>query len=86
MVFDEADKTLDGIVSGDIYATVAQDPYRYGYEAVRILTSLHNGDKSELPIVGGGAITVKCQAIRQDDVEAFRERLKERLGDAKSSG
>ncbi len=79
VVFDELDDTLDGIEAGNIYATVAQDPYKYGYEAVRMLTQLHNGKSRELPIVGGGAINVNCQPIRQADVEDFRKRLRERL-------
>jgi len=83
VVFDELDDTLEGIEAGSIYATVAQDPYKYGYEAVRMLTLLHNGKSRELPIVGGGAINVNCQAIRKADVEAFRNRLKERLEESK---
>jgi len=79
VTFDEASETLAGIVEGHIYATVAQDPYKYGYEAVRMLTSLHNGKSGELPIVGGGTVTVQCQPIRQGDVEQFKERLKQRL-------
>ncbi|QEG36439.1 substrate-binding domain-containing protein [Bythopirellula goksoeyrii] len=83
VVFDELDDTLEGIETGSIYATVAQDPYKYGYEAVRMLTLLHNGKSRELPIVGGGAINVNCQAIRKADVEAFRKRLKDRLEESK---
>ena len=79
VVFDELEETLAGIEAGHIYATIAQDPYKYGYEAVRMLTLLHNGKSRELPIVGGGAINVNCQAIRQADVGAFRQRLRERL-------
>ena len=44
-----------------------------------MLTLLHNGKSQELPIVGGGALNVNCQAIRKADVEGFRKRLKERL-------
>jgi len=79
VVFDVLGETLDGVNAGHIYATIAQDPYKYGYEAVRMLSALHNGDSQELPIVGGGAIYIKCQAIRQEDVEEFRKRLEERL-------
>ncbi|MCG8448779.1 MAG: substrate-binding domain-containing protein [Pirellulales bacterium] len=81
VVFDEANETLDGISSGDIYATVVQDPYMYGYEAVRMLTSLHNGKSRELPIVGGSSFNVNCQPIRQSNLEEFKQRLQERLGE-----
>ena len=85
VAFDEAKETLAGIASGDIYATVAQDPFKYGYEAVRMLNSLHNGHDRELPIVGGGAINVNCQPIRQQDLKEFQERLNERLGEEVSA-
>jgi ribose transport system substrate-binding protein len=38
--FDEDDLTLQGIKSGDIYATVVQNPYMFGFESVRILRHL----------------------------------------------
>jgi ribose transport system substrate-binding protein len=79
VVFDELNDTLDGIEAGSIYATVAQDPYEYGYEAVRMLTLLHNGKSRALPIIGGGSINVNCKPIRQADVNEFRKRLQERL-------
>jgi len=41
--FDEDQTTLQGIIDGEIFATVVQDPYMYGYEAVRVLTELHKG-------------------------------------------
>ncbi len=49
VAFDEADGTLAGIAAGEIYGTIVQDPYRYGYESVRILAGLARGDKSVLP-------------------------------------
>ncbi|MEQ8208951.1 MAG: substrate-binding domain-containing protein [Lacipirellulaceae bacterium] len=79
IAFDAAEETLDGVAEGNIHATIAQDPYLYGYEAVRMLASLHNGHESQLPLVGGGAVNVLTQAIGKDDVEGFREKLKKRL-------
>ena len=40
IAFDEEEETLDGIESGYIYATIAQNPYMYGYEAVKMICSL----------------------------------------------
>ena len=39
VTFDDDEQTLGGLESGDIYATIAQDPYKYGYEAVDMLAS-----------------------------------------------
>ena len=40
IAFDEEAPTLQGIIDGHIYGTVVQNPYRYGYESVRILAAL----------------------------------------------
>ncbi len=47
--FDEADDTLVGINEGHIHGTVAQQPYEYGYQSIKILTGLVRGDKTLLP-------------------------------------
>ena len=79
VAFDEEKETLDGIEAGHIYATVAQDPYKYGYEAVRILSNLCKGDEKELPIVGSGSLFVNAEGIRKDKLAEFRKRLLARL-------
>jgi len=66
---------------------VVQDPYMYGYEAVRMLVTLHSGDHSLVPIVGRGAVNVQCEVLRQEDVASFRQRLARRLnGEATDAG
>lgn len=47
--FDENDETLLGIEQGDIYGTVVQNPYRFGFDSVRILAGLAKGDESVKP-------------------------------------
>ncbi|QDV07072.1 D-ribose-binding periplasmic protein precursor [Planctomycetes bacterium Poly30] len=74
--FDEDDVTLEGIEAGTIYATVSQNPYEYGSESVRVLNALCDGDKSVIP--AGGVITVPSEAVRKDNVVAFRKALEER--------
>lgn len=85
VAFDEANKVLNGIADGHIHATVAQDPYMYGFQAVRMLTELNHGRYSEVPIVGGGAVNVQCEPVRQDNLADFRKRLEERMNGAKQS-
>jgi len=75
VTFDEAPETLDGIVAGRIYATVTQDPFHYGYQAVRMLSQLCRKGELEMPVVGRGTVTVQPEAIRLEDVEHYRERL-----------
>jgi ribose transport system substrate-binding protein len=78
ITFDDAEKTLDGVEAGYIYATIAQDPYRYGYVAVATLAALCRGDETSIPIVGRGSTYLSAEPIRQDDLEKFRARLKAR--------
>lgn len=88
VTFDAPDETLDGIEAGHIYATIAQDPYIYGYEAVKILTTLCRGDGVALPVVGKGSVYVGAEAIRKDNLGTFRERMRtrqERTGSAERS-
>lgn len=72
--FDEDENTLQGIVDGAVYGTISQQPYKYGYESVRILAGLARGDESVLP--EGGMLEVPAVVVRKDNVEEFRANLK----------
>lgn len=74
VAFDEADGTLAGIAAGEIYGTIVQDPYRYGYESVRILAGLARGDKSVLP--EGGFLDIPARKITKENVKEFWDELK----------
>jgi ribose transport system substrate-binding protein len=78
VTFDATDETLQGIEEGHIFATVAQDPYNYGYEAVSMLAKLCRGDETDMPIVGRGSVYVGAEAIKQDNLAAYRKRLEAR--------
>ena len=56
ITFDDAEETLGGIEAGHIFATMAQDPYKYGYESVISLAALCRGDDVSIPVVGRGAV------------------------------
>jgi ribose transport system substrate-binding protein len=77
--FDEEDDTLRGIQEGNIFATVVQSPYRYGYESVRILTALAKGDNSVIP--PSKFFEVPAVAVKQAEVSAFWSDLKKLLGE-----
>lgn len=79
VAFDEEQGTLEGIEEGHIYATIAQDPYKYGYETIRMLSSLCRGGGSEVPIVGGGTVNINAEPIRKENLQEFRDRLKARI-------
>jgi ribose transport system substrate-binding protein len=50
--FDENPTTLEGITDGSIHGTVVQQPYLFGYEAVKLMARLSRGDRSALPADG----------------------------------
>jgi ribose transport system substrate-binding protein len=72
--FDENEETLQGIKDGEIIGTVVQQPFEFGYQAVKMLVSLAQGDKSVLPTDGMHFIDYKV--IKGDNVEAFHEELR----------
>ena len=79
--FDEQEAVLQGIVDGTVAGTISQQPYYYGFESVRILNGLANGDKSVLP--PGGFLEVPIVEVTKANVEAFRVELKKMQADGK---
>ena len=49
VTFDEADETLAGIKEGAIHATVVQQPYEFGYQAIKRMAQAVRGDRSFIP-------------------------------------
>ena len=77
VAFDEADATLQGIKDGVVHGTVAQDPYMYGYESIRVLAAIARHDRSVIPV--GGFQNIMGRQVRKDTVDAFWKQLKSRL-------
>ena len=78
ITFDDAEETLNGIETGDIYATVVQDPFKYAYDAVTTLAELCRGNEARLPVVGRGNVSVTAEPIKKENLESFRGRIKAR--------
>jgi ribose transport system substrate-binding protein len=81
--FDEDEVTLQAIVDGHCFGTVVQDPYRYGYESIRILAGLARGDNSVIP--EGGFLNIPARKITQQNVTPFWDHLKQLMAGQKSS-
>lgn len=75
--FDEADETLQGIIDGEVHGTVVQNPYRYGFESVKLLTTLSSGDESAIP--EGGFMDIPARQIRMADAEKHWDETKKFL-------
>ena len=46
--FDENEETLEGIKDGSVYGTIVQNPFMFGYEAIKILAGFAKGDPKVL--------------------------------------
>lgn len=77
--FDEQDGTLQGIIDGHVHGTISQQPYKYGFESVRILAGLARGDKSVLP--KDGFLEISTVVVRKDNAERFWAELKRLRGE-----
>lgn len=74
IAFDTAPETLEGIERGNIVASVAQDPYQYGYEAIQLLDSFSRRRAAQLPPPGlYSTMTISTKVIRRDNLDEVRE-------------
>lgn len=48
--FDDDEATLNGIETGTVFGTVAQDQYNYGYDAIRLLADVASEGNYNLPL------------------------------------
>ncbi|MCS6852656.1 MAG: sugar-binding protein [Gemmataceae bacterium] len=76
--FDEAENTLLGIKEGTVYGTVVQQPYRFGYESVKLMAALVRGERPPLP--EDGIVYIPHLVIRKENVEQFHRELNALLG------
>jgi ribose transport system substrate-binding protein len=77
--FDEADNTLVGIKEGSIHGTVVQQPFEFGYQSVKLMTSLVK-DPAGTKLPPDGIMHVEHKVIKKDNVEEFHKRLRQLLG------
>jgi ribose transport system substrate-binding protein len=78
VTFDEADETLAGIREGAIYATVVQQPFEFGYQAIKLMAQTLKGDKSLIP--SNKQIVIPTLVVNKDNVENFTKRINELRG------
>ena len=74
VAFDEEDETLNGIKDESIYATVVQQPFEFGYQSMKLIARILDGDRSGIP--ASKQIFVPTLAIKKADVDAFASKVK----------
>jgi ribose transport system substrate-binding protein len=78
IAFDEEDETLAGIKDGSIYGTVVQQPYEFGYQAIKMMAAALAGDRSQIP--ANKQKFVETKVIKRDAVEEFTRKINELRG------
>jgi ribose transport system substrate-binding protein len=78
VAFDEADDTLAGIREGAIHATVVQQPFEFGYQAIKLMAQVLKGDKSAIP--PNKQVVVPTLVVNKDNVEEFTKKINELRG------
>lgn len=73
VTFDEADDTLAGIEEGAIHATVVQQPFEFGYQAIKLMAQALKGDKSFIP--ANKQIIVPTLVVNKSNVAEFKAKL-----------
>jgi ribose transport system substrate-binding protein len=74
VAFDEADETLGGIRDGVIYGTVVQQPFEFGYQSMKLMAKILDGDESGIP--ASKQIFVPTRQIKKAEVDQFEKDLK----------
>jgi ribose transport system substrate-binding protein len=78
IAFDEADETLAGINDGAIDATVVQQPFEFGYQAMMKMAQAARGDLSFIP--ASKQIIVPTLVVNRSNVQDFTKRINELRG------
>jgi ribose transport system substrate-binding protein len=78
VAFDEADETLAGIQEGSIYGTVVQQPYEFGYQAIKLMAQVLKGDSSVVP--SNKQIIIPTLIVNKSNVEEFTRKINELRG------
>jgi len=76
--FDDEPETLAAIKEGAIFGTVAQQPFDYGYQAVKTAEQILKGDRSAIP--GNKTIFVPTVVIQKNNVDEYSKKLDQLLG------
>ena len=78
IAFDEADETLAGLSDGAIEATVVQQPFEFGYQAMMKMAQAARGDLSFIP--ASKQIIVPTLVVNRSNVQDFTKRINELRG------
>lgn len=70
---DEEVETMHAIRDGKIYASVAQQPFEFGYQSIKMLMRIHRNEPTDIP--KNNLIFVPTYVIRPDNVDAIEQKI-----------
>ena len=76
--FDDERLTLEGIKAGEIFGTVAQQPFEYGFQAIQTAAKILKGDRSVIP--ASKRIFIPTVVIQRNNVDDYVKKLNALLG------
>jgi ribose transport system substrate-binding protein len=76
--FDDEPATLTAIKEGSIFGTVAQQPFEYGYQAVKTAEQILKGDRSVIP--GNKTIFIPTVIIQKNNADEYIKKIDQLRG------
>jgi ribose transport system substrate-binding protein len=67
--FEGYSDTLDGIAAGEVFGTVVQTPYNFGYQTISRMAKYLSGDKTQL---SEGKILLPTRTLTKDKIADFQ--------------
>ena len=77
IAFDEDPITLGAVREGSFAGTVVQDPFEWGYQGMKLMAAVLEGDTTGVP--DDGLIIVPTKVIDQENVDSFEAELTARI-------
>jgi ribose transport system substrate-binding protein len=74
---DESIETCRAIAEGKQFASVAQQPFEFGYQSIKMLAKLHRGEPVDIP--ADKVIYVDTYVILPDNLEHVEQQIKDKL-------
>lgn len=78
VAFDEEDETLEGVKQGQIYATVVQQPFEFGYQAIKMMRDYLRGERSAIP--ASKQVFIPTIVVNKDNVVDFTQKINQLRG------
>ena len=75
--FDEDIETLEAIRRGEMVCSIAQNPYEFGYQSIKMLARLHRKEPVDIP--ENKLIYVPVRVINKDNVDEIENDINTKL-------